>query len=261
MESGADEQEEDGGESAAGEAGGRGKRVPRELVGLVLVPSPIGNLGDVGGRVKEALAGAVAIACEDTRHSRILLAALGVSGVPLVSLHEHNEASRCGELVELMRGGGRVCVLSDAGYPGVSDPGQRLIAACIREGLQVGALPGPSAVMTALAGSGLPTVPFYFGGFLPPKSGRRDKELAAALGRECTSVYFESPHRLVRSLGVLAERDALRRVVVARELSKIYEEYRRGGAGEVLAHYEARPPKGEITLLVSGTELPKWMGW
>ena len=225
---------------------------------LCLVATPIGNLGDVTARAVDVFRKAAVIACEDTRRTVRLLAHLGLH-VPLISLTEHNEARRIPDLLRRISAGETVALVSDAGFPTVSDPGQRLVHAAIAAGVRVEVLPGPSAVLTALAGSGLPTVPFYFGGFLPHKKGQREKELHAAMDRECTSVYFESPHRIVDSLAMVAARQAGHRVVVARELTKIFEEFQRGAAQSVLEHYQKHPPKGEITLLVAPHELPNWM--
>lgn len=169
----------------------------------------------------------------------------------MVSLHEHNEESRTADLVKEVAGGRSVVLITDAGMPGISDPGFRLIRACRESGLAVNVLPGPSAVLTALVGSGLPTHAFYFGGFLPVKSGRRRAELERAVARPETSVYFESPHRLLRTLDVLAEIAPEAEVCVARELTKRFEEYRRGRPAELCAHYANRPAKGEITLVIS----------
>ena len=169
----------------------------------------------------------------------------------MVSLHEHNEETRTVDLVEEIAGGKSVVLITDAGMPGISDPGFRLIRACRERGLAVGVLPGPSAVITALVGSGLPPNAFYFGGFVPVKSGRRRAELERAVLRLETSVYFESPHRLLKTLQVLAEVAPKADVCVARELTKRFEEYRRGSPAELCAHYESRAPKGEITLVIS----------
>jgi 16S rRNA (cytidine1402-2'-O)-methyltransferase len=152
-----------------------------------------------------------------------------------------------------MRAGEKIALLTDAGMPSISDPGYRIVRACIENEIRIEVIPGPSAVLTALVGSGLPTDRFYFGGFLPVKSGQRERELGAALAREVTSVYFESPHRIIRSLEVIAKADAARSICVARELTKHFEEYRRGEASSVLAHYATHPPKGEITLLIGGS--------
>ena len=218
---------------------------------LFLIASPIGNLGDVTLRAIGVLKRVTIVAAEDTRRSSILLKHYEISK-PLISFHEHNEARRTSELMEKLRGGDSVALLTDAGMPSISDPGYRLVRASVESAIRIEVIPGPSAVLTALAGSGLPTDRFYFGGFLPIKSGQRQRELHAALAREFTSIYFESPHRIVRSLEVISNIDPGRPVCVARELTKQFEEYQRGEAASVLAHYAARPPKGEITLIIKG---------
>lgn len=218
---------------------------------LTVVPTPIGNLQDITLRAIQALRDADLVAAEDTRHSGLLLHHLGIKK-PMVSLHDHNEASRSASLVEDIALGKSVALITDAGMPGISDPGFRIIRACRERGLPMTVLPGPSAVLTALVGSGLPNATFYFGGFLPVKSGQRRNELERAVARKETSVYFESPHRLVKTLIVLAEIAPEASLCVARELTKKFEDYRRGQAGELLAHYEAHPPKGEITFIIAG---------
>ncbi|MDZ4290135.1 MAG: 16S rRNA (cytidine(1402)-2'-O)-methyltransferase [Prosthecobacter sp.] len=227
---------------------------------LYLVATPIGNLADITLRGLEVLRRVDAIACEDTRHSGRLLQHHGIRS-RLISLNEHNEARRIPELIAHIEHGGSVALISDAGMPTVSDPGQRLVQSVVAAGLKVEPIPGPSAVLSALAASGLPTTPFYFGGFLAHKKGQRAKELLAALQRECTSVYFESPYRLVDTLGMIAEHAPNHRVVVARELTKKFEEFRRGPAQNVLLHYQGKAPKGEITLVIAPFELPKWITW
>lgn len=227
---------------------------------LYVIGTPIGNLADVTERARICLGLVDRIACEDTRHSGVLLQHLGVRK-PLVSLHEHNEAGRSAELVGVLRAGGTVAYISDAGMPGVSDPGQRLVNACRREGLRVEVVPGPSAVLTALVGSGFPADAFMFAGFLPVKSGQRGRALEAALGREETTVFFESPHRIEGTLTMLAGLAPGRLICVARELTKKFEEFRRGTAEEVAAHFRKHPARGEICLVVSGTDLPKWAAW
>ena len=217
---------------------------------VVIVPTPIGNLGDITLRGVEVLKGADRIACEDTRRSGVLLAHLGISGKPLVALHEHNEARRCPELVAAARAGETIAVISDAGMPGISDPGYRLIQGCIAEGIPVEVLPGASSVITALIGSGFPCHAFHFGGFLPVKSGKRRNALAAALESGETGIFFESPHRLLGTLEILADLDPAARVCVARELTKKFETYHRGSAAELLAGFQAHAPRGEIVLLV-----------
>jgi 16S rRNA (cytidine1402-2'-O)-methyltransferase len=220
---------------------------------LFLVGSPIGNLSDITLRALAVLKDVAIVAAEDTRRSSILLKRFEISK-PLVSFHEHNEARRTSELIEKMRGGEKVALITDAGMPSISDPGYRIVRACIENGIRVEVIPGPSALLTALVGSGLPTDRFYFGGFLPVKSGQRQREILAALAREVTSIYFESPHRIIRSLEAIGRGDPTRLICVARELTKKFEEYRRGEAGAVLSHYATHPPKGEITLLISGAK-------
>ena len=217
---------------------------------LTIVPTPIGNRQDITLRALEALQKADVVAAEDTRHSGMLLQHLGIKK-PFVSLHEHNEAARVEELAARMASGTKIALITDAGMPGISDPGHRLIKSCIERGLPVTVLPGPSAVITALVGSGFPTDRFFFGGFLPVKSGRRANEIALAAARSETSIYFESPHRIERTLEALHAACPDRPVCVARELTKTFEEYRRGLPAEVLAHFQKHPPKGEITLVIS----------
>jgi 16S rRNA (cytidine1402-2'-O)-methyltransferase len=219
---------------------------------IVIVPTPIGNLADITLRALEALRAADRIACEDTRRSTILLSHHGITGKPLVALHEHNEERRAPELAAAARAGETIAVITDAGMPGVSDPGYRIIRACLDTDTPLEVLPGPSAVLTALVGSGLPCHSFRYAGFLPVKSGRRSNALAAALETEETTVFLESPHRITASLRALAEIRPGAQVCVARELTKKFETYHRGSAAELLAHFEAQPPKGEIVLLVNG---------
>jgi len=216
---------------------------------LYLVPTPIGNLGDITLRAIEVLRGADVIACEDTRHSLRLLNHLEIRK-PLVSYHEHNEARRTAELIGRLREGATVAVITDAGMPGISDPGHRLLRACMAEGIAYTVLPGPSAVLTALVGSGFPAESFYYGGFLPVKSGQRERELKAAAARIETTVFFESPHRLQRTLEACATLCPDRMLCVARELTKQFEEYRVGTGAQLAQHYAAHPPKGEIVFLV-----------
>ena len=228
--------------------------------GLHLVATPIGHLQDITLRALDTLRGADLIACEDTRHSGRLLGHYQIHK-PLVSLNEHNEARRIPEIIERLHAGSIIALISDAGMPTVSDPGQRLVAAVVAAGLPVQVLPGPSAVLSALAASGLPTMPLYFGGFLPHKKGQRAKELAAARERDCTSVYFESPYRLVDTLDIICHEAPEHRHVVARELTKHFEEFRRGSARSLLEHFRLKTVKGEICLLVAPHELPKWITW
>jgi 16S rRNA (cytidine1402-2'-O)-methyltransferase len=213
---------------------------------LVVCPTPIGNLQDVTLRVLTALAEADEVACEDTRHTRVLLARHGLSA-KLVSLHEHNERARAGELVARMAAGAIVALVSDAGTPLVSDPGFALVRECLLAGVPVEVLPGASAVTTALVASGLPAERWLFVGFLPRKRAELARLLSEADG---TLVAFESPRRLAGTLRTLAELDAQRPAAVCRELTKLHEEVLRGSAAELAEHYEANAPRGEIVLVV-----------
>lgn len=220
---------------------------------LYLVATPIGNLGDITLRALEVLKSVDLIACEDTRHSGHLLTHFEIRK-PLVSYHEHNEARRTAELIEELAVGKNIAVITDAGLPGISDPGHRLLRACIERGLPYTILPGPSAILTALLGSGFPAEAFFYGGFLPVKSGGRERDVRAAMARDVTSVFFESPHRLLKTLAVCATLFPERTICVARELTKTYEEFRIGTGPVLLAHYSAKAVKGEIVFLVRGTE-------
>jgi 16S rRNA (cytidine1402-2'-O)-methyltransferase len=212
---------------------------------LVVCPTPIGNLEDVTLRVLAALREADVVACEDTRRTRKLLDRYGVIA-HLISYHEHNERERAPQLVRRMRAGEVVALVSDAGMPLVSDPGFLLVRACVAAGLAVEVLPGPSAAIAALVASALPADHWRFTGFLP----RKHAELVEVFSAPETLVAFESPRRVVASLGVLAELDPDRPVAVCRELTKIHEEVVRGKAAEVAARYQSQPPKGEIALVV-----------
>jgi 16S rRNA (cytidine1402-2'-O)-methyltransferase len=228
---------------------------------LYVIATPIGNLGDITLRALEILKDVDLVAAEDTRHSGILLKHYQIHK-PLISYHEHNEAMRTAQLVERLAAGEKIALITDAGTPGLSDPGARLIRECIKRDLPFTVIPGPSSISTALVGSGFSAEKFFFGGFLPVKSGQRERELRAAATREETSVYFESPYRLTKTLKVCVEVMSAsrtdpsrggqeRQLCVARELTKKFEEFRRGSAAALLAHYEAHPPKGEIVLLIS----------
>jgi 16S rRNA (cytidine1402-2'-O)-methyltransferase len=220
---------------------------------LYVIGTPIGNLDDITLRALEILKSVDLIAAEDTRHSGNLLRHFEIRK-PLVSYHEHNEAMRTAELSERLVRGENIALITDAGMPGLSDPGARLIRACIERGLEYTIIPGPSAILTALVGSGFPLDRFCYRGFLPPKSGGRERELRAAAERDETTVFFESPHKIAKTLAACAEIIPDRQLCVARELTKKFEEFRRGTGAELLAHYEAHPAKGEITLLIRGKE-------
>jgi 16S rRNA (cytidine1402-2'-O)-methyltransferase len=212
---------------------------------LVVCPTPIGNLEDVTLRVLAALREADIVACEDTRRTRVLLDRYGVRA-HLVSYHEHNESERAAELVQRMRDGAVVALVSDAGMPLVSDPGYVLVAGCVAAGLAVEVLPGPSAAIAALVASALPADRWRFVGFLPRKRG----ELVGVFGSPETLVAFESPRRVAASLRTLAELDPERPVAVCRELTKVHEEVVRGTAAELAARYAEEPPRGEVVLVV-----------
>ncbi len=218
---------------------------------LYVVGTPIGNLSDITLRALEVLKSVDLIAAEDTRHSGNLLKHYEIRK-PLVSYHEHNEAMRSAELAERLAGGENVALITDAGMPGLSDPGARLIRKCIERGLAYTIIPGASAILTGLLGSGLAADSFCYRGFLPVKSGQRERELRGASERNETTVFFESPYRILKTLAACAEIMPERQLCVARELTKKFEEFRRGTAGELLAHYEAHPAKGEITLVIGG---------
>jgi 16S rRNA (cytidine1402-2'-O)-methyltransferase len=222
---------------------------------LVLAATPIGDPRDAAPRLGQELTTADVIAAEDTRRLKRLLTALEVAPTGRVlSYHEHNEAARTPELVERLLAGERVVVVTDAGMPSVSDPGYRLVAAAVEAGIRVTCVPGPSAVLMALAVSGLPVDRFAFDGFLPRKAGERSRVLAEAAQERRTLVYFEAPHRLAETLEAMAEAfGPTRRAAVCRELTKTYEEVRRGTLAE-LADWAAEGVRGEITVVVAGAE-------
>ncbi len=217
---------------------------------LYLVATPIGNLEDITLRALRVLREADLIACEDTRQTGKLLAHFQIEK-PMLSYHEHNEAARTRELVAKLESGANIALVSDAGTPLVSDPGYRLVNAAIEAGLAVIPIPGASALLSALAASGLPTDAFRFCGFLPPKTSQRRKILEEVRAETCTLVFYEAPHRIVESLSDVASVLGDRPVVVGRELTKLHEEFLRGTAKEIHAQLAARPSvRGEITLLI-----------
>jgi 16S rRNA (cytidine1402-2'-O)-methyltransferase len=217
---------------------------------LVVCPTPIGNLEDITLRVLAALREANVVACEDTRRTRVLLDRYGVKA-RLVSYHEHNERARAGALVDRMRAGETVALVSDAGMPLVSDPGYVLVRACVAAGLPVEVLPGPSAAITALVASGLPADEWHFHGFLPRKKGELRRVLSEPGG---TLVAFESPRRVTGTLALLASVDPDRPVAVCRELTKAHEEIVRGTASELAERYSESPPRGEVVLVLGAAE-------
>ena len=222
---------------------------------LYVVATPIGNLGDITVRALEILKEVDLVAAEDTRHSGILLKHYQIAK-PFVSYHEHNEAMRTAQLIERLAAGEKIALITDAGTPGISDPGARLIRECIKRDLPFTIVPGPSSILTGLVGSGFSVEKFFFGGFLPVKSGQRERELRSVAARSETSIYFESPYRLAKTLKACVDVLENRELCVARELTKKFEEFRRGTAAELLTHYEAHPPKGEIVLVIGGTRCP-----
>jgi 16S rRNA (cytidine1402-2'-O)-methyltransferase len=224
------------------------------MAALVLVSTPIGNLKDFSSRARETLESVDAILCEDTRTSGVLLHAHGIK-TKLVALHDHNEDSRAPGLVKAMREGARYALISDAGTPLVSDPGYRLVRAALAAGLLVGGVPGPNAAVLALILSGLPPQPFLFLGFLPVKAGPRLAALsrianAEAAGLTATLVLYEAPHRLAEMLADAAAVFGDRPAAVCRELTKHFEEIRRGGLAELAAHYAENAARGEITVVI-----------
>jgi len=222
---------------------------------LYLVATPIGNLEDITLRALRVLKEVDLIACEDTRQTLKLLSHYGIQ-TRLVSYHEHNEMTKAAELVVDLEGGAKIALVTDAGMPGISDPGFRLIALAIRHHVPVVPIPGASAFLAALVASGLPTDSFRFSGFLPAKSGQRRKLLESIKDSPRTQVFYEAPHRLLDTLADVAEvLGSDRHVVVAREVTKIHEEFLRGRAGEILKQLKARGEvKGEITLLIAKPE-------
>lgn len=221
---------------------------------LWLVPTPVGNLEDVTHRALRVLREAAVVACEDTRTTGVLLAHYGIE-TPRVPYHDHNERRMAPQLVERMQAGEAVALVTDAGSPGVSDPGFYLVRAAIEAGVEVVALPGPTAFVPALTASGLPSERFVFEGFLPQKKGRQTR-LRQLADEPRTLVLYESPHRLVKALAQLAEHlGPARPAAVCRELTKKFEEVRRGTLASLGAHYAGQPRvRGEIVLVVAGTD-------
>jgi len=220
---------------------------------LVLVGTPIGNLGDLSPRAVEALAAADVVCCEDTRHSRKLLTHAGVRPARLVAVHEHNEVEQAGVVVRWLSEGKAVAVITDAGMPGISDPGQRLAQAAADAGHVVEVVPGPSAAVAGLVVSGLPAQRFCFEGFLPRKGGERARRLATVAAEPRTTVLFEAPHRLAVTLADLAAAcGAERRCALARELTKLHEEVWRGTLAEAVDRTAGREPRGEHVVVLDG---------
>lgn len=219
---------------------------------LYLVATPIGNLADITYRAIEILQRVAVIACEDTRHTHKLLQHYGIK-TKTVSYHEHNEQQRSDELIELLKQGRDVAVVSDAGTPGISDPGFRLVQAAIRHDVVVVPVPGPSALIAALIASGLSTDQFFFAGFLPPRSGARQAKLNEIRSVKATLIFYEAPHRLAATLKDAYEILGDRKAVVARELTKIHEEIRRGFLSDLSQTFSAEEQaRGEFVVLIDG---------
>lgn len=220
---------------------------------LVIVGTPIGNLGDLSPRAVQTLADADLVVCEDTRRARKLLSAAGVSAPPLLAANDHTEAAQIGTVLVRLGEGATVAVISDAGLPGISDPGERLVRAAAAEGFDVRVVPGPSAALSALVISGLPTGRFVFEGFLPRKGHGRSERLAALAGEHRTAVLYEAPHRLARTLADLCSAlGGERRVALCRELTKLYEETWRGTLAAALRRHDDIEPRGEYVVVLEG---------
>lgn len=238
-------------EPSEGDGGGQS-----HIRGIAIVATPIGNAADITLRALEVLRSAAAILCEDTRVSAKLLARHGIRR-PLVAYHEHNAERVRPQILERLRRGESLALISDAGQPLVSDPGFKLVRAALAEGLPVTALPGPSAALTALVLSGLPTDRFFFAGFLPPRTAARRRALAGLAAIPGSLIFFEGAQRLPASLADMAAVLGPRPAAVARELTKLFEEVRRAGLDELAAHYAAAgPPLGEVTVVVAPPEAP-----
>jgi 16S rRNA (cytidine1402-2'-O)-methyltransferase len=224
---------------------------------LVVVATPIGNLGDLSHRAVDALAAADAIACEDTRRTRKLLSHAGIKAPPLITVNDHSEARQVRTVLARLEAGERVAVVSDAGTPGISDPGERLVAAASAAGIDVEVVPGPSAAISALVISGLPTGRFCFEGFLPRKGSGRTERIDALRSERRTTVLYEAPHRVQQTVAELLEQfGPHRRLVVARELTKLHEEVWRGTLEGAVAHLSEKVPRGEYVLVLAGAAPP-----
>lgn len=222
---------------------------------LYLLATPIGNMSEISPRTKAIIEESEYIACEDTRNSGLLLSRLGFSK-KLISCHEHNEEAASSQIVSLLKQGKKVAYMSDAGYPAISDPGSRLVANCLNNGIKVSTVSGPNAALNALAGSGLDSTHFYFHGFLSSKPSERDQELQEIQSRKETVIFYESPHRIGKTLAALYEALGERPAVIARELTKAHEEFIRGNLKEFLA-LDVSALKGEMVIIVEGKKEEK----
>lgn len=233
---------------------------------LYLVATPIGNLDDMTFRALKILKEASLIAAEDTRNTLKLLTHFGIKPAKMISCFEHNEVKRTADLLAELAQGGTVALVTDAGMPGISDPGFQVVRAAVQQGFKVVPVPGASALLAALPASGFPASPFMFAGFLPSKAGERQKALNQLRGQEQTLVFFESPHRLRNSLKDMMNVFGNRRAVVGREMTKIHEEFVRGNLQELWKHFKSHEPMGEFVVVVEGAEhvehsnQEKWVG-
>lgn len=218
---------------------------------LYLVSTPIGNLEDITLRALRVLKEVDLIACEDTRHTRKLLDHFGIRK-PVISYHEHNEQTRAAELAGRLAQGESIAIVTDAGTPGISDPAYRIVRAAIEQGVEVVPIPGPAALIAGLVSSGLPTDSFYFGGFLPPRKGARRTRLNELRSERSTLVFYESPHRIREALSDAEEVLGDREASLARELTKLHEQFLRGRLSEIRARLDAQSPRGEMTLVIAG---------
>jgi 16S rRNA (cytidine1402-2'-O)-methyltransferase len=221
-------------------------------VALYLVGTPIGNLEDITMRALRILQEADLIAAEDTRHTGKLLHHFQIT-TPQISYHQHNEQQKIPQLLEKLQAGQSIAMVTDAGMPGISDPGYLLVAACVTEGIKVEPIPGPTAVITGLSASGLPSDRFVFEGFLPAKGAERQQRLQGIASEQRTIVFYESPHRLRKTLTDLAQVvESERAIVLGRELTKLHEEFWRGTVAGAIEHYQQKEPQGEYTVILAG---------
>jgi 16S rRNA (cytidine1402-2'-O)-methyltransferase len=225
-------------------------KLPHKSGRLYLVATPLGNLEDMTVRALRLLGEADLIACEDTRHTAKLLHHYGIDK-PTISYHQHNEAARADELVQRLEQGAQIMLVTDAGTPGISDPGHRLVSLCVERRIPVIPIPGPSAVIAALTASGLPTEEFIFAGFLPSRPTARRKALQTLAKENRTLVLYEAPHRVVDTLADLLKCMGRRQAVIAREMTKIHEEFLRGDLAELLVRMQQQPVRGEITMVIA----------
>ena len=219
---------------------------------LFLVPTPIGNLEDLTERAVKTLGSVALIACEDTRHSGRLLKALNIDA-QVISYHDFNETKRAEQLLKTLKSGKDVAVITDAGSPGISDPAYRVVRLAIENSIEIVPLPGPCAIIPALTASGLPTDRFFFEGFLPTKSGPREKRLVQLKEMEHTLVFYESPFRIEKTLTAALDALGDREACLAREISKLYEQFIRGKISEILNHLKKKSLKGEMVLIIAGS--------